>query len=47
MSESSGRRGLSAARGRLALVVAMVWARVRGRRWFVEWDGDGWRVIGE
>lgn len=47
MSERTVRRGLSAARGRLALVVAMVWARVRGRRWFVEWDGDGWRVIGE
>ncbi len=30
---------------RVRMALAVIRARATGRRWFVEWDGVGWRVI--
>lgn len=32
---------------RLQVVVWIAYARLAGRRWFVEWDGERWVVVSD
>mgnify|MGYP006919233343 CR=1 FL=1 len=45
MSEKAGRHGLSAALGRLWVLLGCLRYRLTGQRCFLEWDGVVWRVV--